>query len=158
MSRHVLARAQKRGLARKVVSITEDPKASARSAGLRYVSDASPGITRKRRGSSFRFYKAEEEPIKDRGELKRIRSLAVSPAWEKVWICPRENGHLQATGFDARGRKQYLYHPDWRMVRDEAKFERLILFAKALPLIRARVDEGHETSGFKSGEGACYCN
>jgi DNA topoisomerase I len=74
-------------------------------------------------------------------ELKRIRSLVIPPTWERVWICPRANGHLQATGIDAKGRKQYKYHPSWRAVRDEAKFEKLLSFAEALPKIRAQVDE-----------------
>jgi DNA topoisomerase I len=74
-------------------------------------------------------------------ELKRIRSLVIPPAWERIWICPKANGHLQATGIDAKGRKQYKYHPRWRAVRDEEKFEKLLLFAEALPKIRAQVDE-----------------
>ena len=139
MSRHGLIRTRKRSLARKALAITEDPKVSARSAGLRYVTDTSPGMTRKRCGSSFRFYDPDGKQIKAPAELKRIRSLVIPPAWERVWICPRENGHLQATGLDARGRKQYLYHPDWRTVRDEAKYERLISFAKAFA--------GHSSTG-----------
>ena len=93
------------------------------------------------------FYNTAGKLVKDPAELKRIRSLAVPPAWRNVWICPRENGHLQATGIDARGRKQYLYHRDWRAVRDEAKYERLVSFAKALPTIRARVDAAMKLPG-----------
>jgi DNA topoisomerase I len=119
----------------------DDPRAAAIAAGLRYVSDQSPGISRRRKGANFRYYNQEGKMLRDPAELKRIRSLAVPPAWEKVWICGRSNGHLQATGFDVRGRKQYKYHPTWREVRDEAKFERLIAFAEVLPEIRSRVDK-----------------
>ncbi len=96
---------------------------------------------RRRKGASFVYYDREGKRIRNPLELKRIRSLAIPPAWEKVWICPQANGHLQATGIDAKGRKQYRYHPTWRTVRDEAKFERLLSFAEVLPKIRAKVDE-----------------
>jgi DNA topoisomerase-1 len=109
------------------------------AAGLRYVSDDSAGIARKNRGKNFAYYDVEGKMIKDLSELKRIRSLAIPPAWEDVWICKQANGHLQATGLDAKGRKQYRYHPDWRTVRDEAKYERVMAFARTLPKIRARV-------------------
>jgi DNA topoisomerase-1 len=125
----------------RISAIAEDPKDSAISAGLRYVSDESPGITRNRKGINFAYYDTEGKRIRDPVELKRIRSLVIPPAWEMVWICPRANGHLQATGIDAKGRKQYKYHPTWRAVRDEAKFEKLLSFAEALPKIRAQVDE-----------------
>ena len=105
------------------------------------MSDESPGIMRRRKGASFVYYNKEGKRIRNPLELKRIRSLAIPPAWEKVWICPPANGHLQATGIDAKGRKQYRYHPTWRTVRDEAKFERLLSFAEVLPKIRAKVDE-----------------
>jgi DNA topoisomerase I len=121
--------------------VAEDPKEAAASAGLRYVSDESPGIKRWRKGASFVYYDKEGKRIRNPLELKRIRSLAIPPAWEKVWICAQANGHLQATGIDAKGRKQYRYHPTWRTVRDEAKFERLLSFAEVLPKIRAKVDE-----------------
>jgi DNA topoisomerase I len=121
--------------------VAEDPKEAAASAGLRYVSDESPGIKRWRKGASFVYYDKEGRRIRNPLELKRIRSLAIPPAWEKVWICAQANGHLQATGIDAKGRKQYRYHPTWRTVRDEAKFERLLSFAEVLPKIRAKVDE-----------------
>jgi DNA topoisomerase-1 len=110
-------------------------------AGLRHVSDEAPGITRRHRGSSFAFYDTDGKLIRDPTELRRIRSLAIPPAWKNVWICPRANGHLQATGSDAKGRKQYKYHSNWRAVRDEAKFEKLLSFAEALPKIRVQVDE-----------------
>jgi DNA topoisomerase-1 len=121
--------------------VAEDPKEAAASAGLRYVSDESPGIMRRRKGASFVYHNKEGKRIRNPLELKRIRSLAIPPAWEKVWICAQANGHLQATGIDAKGRKQYRYHPTWRTVRDEAKFERLLSFAEVLPKIRAKVDE-----------------
>jgi DNA topoisomerase I len=118
-----------------------DPKEAAITAGLRYISDQSPGLRRRRKGRNFIYYDKEGKIIKAAKELKRIRSLAIPPAWEKVWICAQSNGHLQATGFDVKGRKQYKYHPTWREVRDEAKFERLLAFAEVLPKIRARVDQ-----------------
>jgi DNA topoisomerase-1 len=124
---------------RSISNIAEDPKEAALAAGLRYVSDASPGITRRRKGVNFAYYDKEGRPIKDPSELKRVRSLAIPPAWERVWISPHPNGHLQTTGIDAKGRKQYKYHPIWRTVRDEAKFERLLSFAEVLPKIRAQV-------------------
>jgi len=111
------------------------------AAGLRYVSDDSAGISRKHRGDDFAYYDIDRRMIKDFTELKRIRSLAIPPAWKNVWIRRQANGHLQATGIDAKGRKQYKYHPDWRTVRDEAKYQRVMSFARTLPRIRARVAE-----------------
>ena len=99
-----------------------------------------PGIQRKRRGKSFTYLGHDGKTVRDKATLFRIRSLVIPPAWANVWICPLENGHLQATGRDARGRKQSRYHPRWREVRDETKYERMSLFAQALPLIRERVD------------------
>src|SRR6476661_6505522 len=112
----------------------------ARAAGLRYVSDAAPGIVRRRRGKAFHYRHADGDPVRDRDTLGRIRSLAIPPAWRDVWICPDPRGHLQATGRDARGRKQYRYHPRWRATRDETKYDRMIAFGRALPDIRTRVD------------------
>jgi DNA topoisomerase I len=106
---------------------------------LRYVSDASAGIARRRAGEGFCYLNAEGRAIRDRATLARIKALAIPPAWERVWICPREDGHLQATGRDARGRKQYRYHARWREMRDETKYGRMLAFAKALPRIRRRV-------------------
>jgi DNA topoisomerase-1 len=117
-----------------------DPPAAARAAGLRYVHDDRPGIVREPAGEGFRYLCAKGEPVEDEATLKRIKSLAIPPAWTDVWICPQANGHLQATGRDARGRKQYRYHPKWREVRDEVKYERMINFGKALPKIRKEVD------------------
>jgi DNA topoisomerase-1 len=117
-----------------------EPERSARAAGLRYVSDERAGITRRRRGRGFRYVAADGRTIVDRAERARIDSLAIPPAWTDVWICPSPNGHIQATGRDARGRKQYRYYPRWREVRDETKYHRLAAFARALPRIRRRVD------------------
>ena len=111
----------------------------ARAAGLRYVSDAAPGILRRRRGKAFHYRHADGDPVRDRRTLGRIRALAIPPAWRDVWICSADAGHLQATGRDARQRKQYRYHRRWREVRDETKYGRLIPFAAALPRIRRRV-------------------
>ncbi|TMB66105.1 MAG: DNA topoisomerase IB [Chloroflexi bacterium] len=116
-----------------------DAVEAARSAALRYVTDAVPGICRKHAGNSFAYSGPDGERIRDREMLGRIRSLAIPPAWRDVWICPLPNGHLQATGRDARGRKQYRCHPRWRQVRDENKYEHLIAFGRALPRIRRRV-------------------
>jgi DNA topoisomerase-1 len=117
-----------------------DPEESAREAGLRYVRDDRPGITRKGAGKGFSYRDASGERITDRKTLDRIRALAIPPAWTDVWICPSPNGHLQATGRDAKGRKQYRYHAKWREVRDENKYEHTLAFARALPGIRERVD------------------
>ena len=118
-----------------------DPVESARAAGLRYVTDAQPGISRRRAGRGFSYRWPTGEPVTERPILARIRALAIPPAWTDVWICPRPNGHLQATGRDARGRKQYRYHLDWRATRDAVKYERLAGFGAALPRIRERVDQ-----------------
>jgi DNA topoisomerase-1 len=122
------------------VPIVTDPVESAKAAGLRYVSDARPGIARQRSGSGFRYRNPDGSPLHDADTLRRIRSLVIPPAWQGVWICPIPNGHLQATGRDARGRKQSRYHPRWREVRDENKYERMMLFGAALPSIRKRVE------------------
>ncbi|HEY5705784.1 MAG TPA: hypothetical protein VIS96_09445 [Terrimicrobiaceae bacterium] len=113
---------------------------SARTADLRYVTDVRPGITRKREKSgAFRYFTASGRHLHDRRMLERIKRLAIPPAWRDVWVCPDAIGHLQATGRDARGRKQYRYHPDWRRVRDESKYDRVIAFGRALSKIRRRV-------------------
>jgi DNA topoisomerase-1 len=118
-----------------------DPLVAAKVAGLRYVTDDRPGIRRIRAGHGFRYVDPDGRPVRDPDELRRIRSLAIPPAWTDVWVCPLPNGHLQATGRDARGRKQYRYHPRWREVRDETKYDRAVAFGQALPLIRARTEE-----------------
>ncbi|MFL6634802.1 MAG: DNA topoisomerase IB [Massilia sp.] len=124
-----------------------DPPAAAKAAGLRYVHDDRPGIRREAAGDGMRYLDAKGEPVEDETTLKRIKSLAIPPAWTDVWICPQANGHLQATGRDARGRKQYRYHPKWREVRDEVKYERMIKFGKALPQIRKEVDRALSLPG-----------
>lgn len=121
-------------------SIDDDSLASARSVGLRYVRDSMPGITREALKSGFRYLDADGKPLRDEAALARIKALAIPPAWTDVWICPLENGHIQATGRDAKKRKQYRYHPRWHAVRDEAKYDRMINFGKALPGIRKQVD------------------
>src|SRR5437764_710756 len=124
-----------------------DPVIVAKAAGLRYVSDANPGIRRKRAGKNFSYIGLDGKPIHDQEELKRFRSLGIPPAWTNVWICPRPNGHIQATGRDAKGRKQYRYHPRWREVRDETKYSRMIAFGEALPKIRERVAKDLQLPG-----------
>jgi len=121
-------------------AVAADPVRSARLAGLRHVTDGKPGIRRRRRGKGFSYLDAAGQLLRDRRERRRIEALAVPPAWTEVWICPLANGHLQATGRDARGRKQYRYHPDWRAVRDETKFGRMAAFGEALPRLRARLE------------------
>ena len=117
----------------------QTPEAAARAAGLRYVSDSHTGMRRERARQGFKYLSPSGASIRDKAVLARIRSLAIPPAWTDVWICPRADGHLQATGRDARGRKQYRYHALWREVRDEAKYGRLAAFGRALPRIRRRV-------------------
>jgi DNA topoisomerase-1 len=124
------------------------PIKSAEVAGLRYVNDeATPGLKRLGKPNHFRYVDARGRAITDRKKIEHIRSLAIPPAWTEVWICPDPRGHLQATGRDARGRKQYRYHPRWREVRDEVKYGRLLAFARALPRIRRRTDQALKRSG-----------
>jgi DNA topoisomerase-1 len=124
-----------------------DPMLSAASAGLTYVAELSQCVRRVRAGKGFRYVDGSGRTITDASELRRIRALAIPPAWTDVRICPRADGHIQATGRDAKGRKQYRYHPRWREVRDETKFGRMIAFAGALPAIRARVARDASLSG-----------
>jgi len=124
-----------------------DGKSAAHSAGLRYVDDRGPGISRVTRGQGVTYRGLGGRPVRDGETLTRIRSLAVPPAWRDVWICPDPNGHIQATGRDAKGRKQYRYHPRWREVRDGNKYERMMAFGRALPLIRQRVGKDLALSG-----------
>ena len=124
-----------------VSSVIMELKAAATAAKLRYVSDGQPGITRVRTPHGFSYRHPDGSKVLDEDTLTRIRKLAIPPAYENVWICPIENGHLQAVGRDARGRKQYRYHARWRQVRDEGKYGKMLLFGKVLPKIRARVDE-----------------
>jgi DNA topoisomerase I len=110
---------------------------AAQAAGLRYVSDQEPGIRRQAAGADAQYVHADGRPVKDPATLDRIRKLAIPPAWTEVWICPREDGHLQATGRDARGRKQYRYHAGFREVRESTKYEHMMAFGQALPELRA---------------------
>jgi DNA topoisomerase-1 len=118
-----------------------DVKDAAEYAGLTYVSDDKPGIRRRRSGKGFRYENGNGERIKEQATLKRIRALAVPPAWTDVWICAKATGHVQATGRDARGRKQYRYHARFREVRESTKYHHMLAFAKNLPAIRRRVQE-----------------
>ncbi len=114
-----------------------DNELQARAQGLRYVSDTTPGYTRKRYGKHFHFFDLKGQRIKDKAEISRIRKLAIPPAYTQVWICPYANGHMQATGLDARGRKQYRYHLEWRSLREANKFSHILAFGDALPALRA---------------------
>jgi DNA topoisomerase-1 len=114
--------------------------AAARAAGLRYTSDDTAGIRRRRAGRGWRYLDAHGDAIRDEEDLRRIRALVIPPAWTDVWINPDPRGHIQATGRDERGRKQYRYHDRWRAVRDESKFEQLVAFGEALPRVRERVE------------------
>lgn len=120
---------------------------AAKEAGLQYVSDDNPGIRRVGRGTTLNYVRPDGKSVRRPQELNRIKALAIPPAWMDVWICPDAHGHLQATGRDARGRKQHRYHARWRAVRDEAKYGRLIAFGRALPHIRSRVRRDLKRSG-----------
>jgi DNA topoisomerase-1 len=128
-------------VARLPAGIRADGAPAAARARLRYVSDGDPGIRRVSAGGSFRYRGPTGRPVRDRATLKRIRALAIPPAWTEVWICPDPRGHIQAVGRDARKRKQYRYHARWREVRDRTKFDRMIAFAQALPRIRRAVQQ-----------------
>ncbi len=121
-------------------SFYRDMVAAAREAGLRYVSDTMPGIRRQRIGRGFTYRAADGEVIRDPRDLRRFKTLAIPPAWTDVWISPSPNGHIQATGRDAKGRKQYRYHPQWQETRGVEKYERTLAFADALPRIRRQVE------------------
>jgi DNA topoisomerase-1 len=131
-----------------MMSVMSTPEESAaRSAGLRHVDDGRPGLSRRRRGRSFAYVDSSGAVVRDPETLDRIRALAIPPAWTDVWICPVANGHIQATGRDARGRKQYRYHARWREIRDETKYHRTLDFGAALPRIRRRVAADLERPG-----------
>ena len=132
--------------------VAPDPVTAAASAGLHYVTDDRPGITREMGALGFRYYRPNGRRLKSPSDLKRIRALAIPPAWKRVWICPDPRGHLQATGRDARGRKQYRYHPEWRAHRDGDKFDRLEAFAAVLPVIRARTAADLTKAGLPRGK------
>jgi DNA topoisomerase I len=122
-------------------------QAAAKIARLRYVNDGTPGIKRIRANTEFTYRHPDGSQVTDDETLTRIRKLAIPPAYEQVWICTTPNGHLQAVGRDARGRKQYRYHPRWREVRDEGKYGKMLLFGKALPKIRAQVQRDLARAG-----------
>ena len=126
---------------------TLDPAASARAAGLHYVSDLSPGLRRRRAGNGFAYLTTDGSSIRDAATVRRIKGLVIPPAWTDVWISPDPQGHLQATGRDARGRKQYRYHRKWREVRNAVKYDRMLAFAKALPRIREQADRDLQLAG-----------
>jgi DNA topoisomerase-1 len=128
-------------------AILADSLEAAEDAGLRYVSDDQPGFSRQRKGEEFEYFDTKGKPIRDEQRLLRIKRLAIPPAWTDVWICPSPNGHIQATGRDARRRKQYRYHERWREIRDENKYDRLVNFGKALPKIRRRLKNDLALSG-----------
>lgn len=123
------------------VSTIVEPKDAAESAGLRYVSDARPGILRKKSGKGFSYIRPDGSKLSDRDAIRRVKALAIPPAWEDVWISPFADGHVQATGRDAKGRKQYRYHARFREVRDSTKYEHVVQFAHSLPAIRQKVRE-----------------
>src|SRR5207253_9357846 len=131
------------------LKIVTDSVDAAEEAGLRYITDDHPGYTRKKRGNSFIYYDSEVKLIRDESRLLRIRRLAIPPAYTDVWICPLPNGHIQATGRDDRGRKQYRYHERWRAIRDENKYDRILTFAAAVPKIRRRVQADLKVPGLK---------
>ncbi len=135
------------GKAGSLEGVVLDPEAAAEEAGLRYVSDDHPGYTRKKKGDDWEFYDTHGKLITDEGKVLRCRRLAVPPAYTDVWICPSPNGHLQATGRDARGRKQYRYHEKFRQQRDESKYDKMLAFGAALPKIRRRVQADLELPG-----------
>jgi DNA topoisomerase-1 len=123
------------------------PEKAAEVAGLEYVSDRKPGITRVKRGKTFKYIGTDGKIIRNSKEIQRINSLAIPPAYQEVWICPKPNGHIQATGRDAKGRKQYRYHAQWKKIRDDTKYTKLIGFAEALPKIRKQVNKHLALSG-----------
>lgn len=117
------------------LKLDKDPRESARTVNLVYVTDTHPGIERKKKGKSY-VYTLHGKPVTDEEQIARIKKLAIPPSWTNVWICPRQNGHIQATGLDMNGRKQYRYHANWTHLRNETKFHRLYEFGKALPQLR----------------------
>jgi DNA topoisomerase-1 len=130
---------------RELRSILKDEEKTAKAANLVYVSDKDPGIERKKKGNNFVYYFQGKE-IKDDEELLRIKHLVIPPAWEKVWICTKENGHLQATGYDVKGRKQYRYHPHWNALRNHTKFYRIHDLGKVLPQVRQQLQKDLQES------------
>ena len=134
-------------LQKKLEKIGSDPKSTAKAVGLRYSLSSDKGYYRKRKANGFTYIDETGAQIKDKEALERIKTLVIPPAWENVWISPYENGHLQVTGTDVKGRKQYRYHPDWNKIRNQSKFFRLRRFALALPHIREQVEKDLKRSG-----------
>lgn len=143
---------QKRGKQKKAIthrSNLTDAAESAKASGLCYASDDMRGITRKRSGKGFRYVDPQGRPLRDPEHLRRVKALVIPPAWENVWISPLADGHLQATGRDAKGRKQYRYHARWRVVREQTKYERMLAFGQILPRVRARVERDLAVAGLR---------
>ena len=134
-------------LVAKLQKIGSDPKVAAKSVGLRYAADSVKGYYRIRKNDGFRYIDADGKTVKDNNTIDRIQKLVIPPAWENVWISPYENGHLQVTGIDAKGRKQYRYHSQWNKIRNQSKFFRLRRFATALPQIREQVEKDLARNG-----------
>ena len=132
----------------KILKIMKDPEKSAAAINLIYISDRCEGIARRKRGKKFQYSK-NGVPLKDKNELARIRKLVIPPAWEDVWICTLENGHLQATGIDGKKRKQYRYHPLWNALRNHTKFYRMLQFGAALPQIRLHLEQDLSLKGLE---------
>jgi DNA topoisomerase I len=128
-------------------TLEQDPVAVAKTARLVYVNDMMPGISRRQEGDHYAYYDPKGNPIDDEATLTRIRQLALPPAYQNVWICPKPNGHLQATGLDAKGRKQYRYHARWNAARSETKFHRMVAFGEKLPLLRKRLHDDLKQPG-----------
>ena len=120
--------------------LDDEPETTAKVAGLRYVDCEGPGVRRKRWGRGFTYLDEEGEHITDPDVRKRFEELAIPPAWTEVWICPDDRGHIQVTGRDSKGRKQYIYHPRWNEIRNRRKFDRMVLFGEALPNLRKQID------------------
>lgn len=123
------------------MDLKSDPKIQQdlKDGGLRYCPDTSPGFFRQKSGKSFDYYDLDGKRIRDKKDIKRIDSLVIPPAWKNVWVCPKANGHLQATGVDDRNRKQYIYHPDWIKITQQNKFSKVVNFGKSLPTIRSKI-------------------
>jgi len=124
-----------------LLALAKDPAQVAKAAELVYVSDMMPGISRQKKGNQFNYVDAKRETINDEVTIARIQKMALPPAWEKVWICAKPNGHLQATGIDTKNRKQYRYHANWNAIRSETKFFRMVSFGEKLPLLRERLEK-----------------
>lgn len=134
---------------KKIAQILRDPKQTARAVNLIYVNDTEQtGINRRKKGKNFVYY-LNKKQIKEKSQIERIKKLVIPPAWENVWICALENGHLQATGLDAKNRKQYRYHPVWNALRNHTKFYRMLQFGQVLPTIRLQLEKGLSLPGLQ---------